>query len=207
VANSTDDHRRWLHPSAERNKAPIRAVLQRVLPATGFVLEIGSGSGQHVVHFAAAMPALTWQPSDPEPECRQSIELWIAHEKLTNVRPPLALDVRDLPWPVEHADAIVSINMIHIAPWTAAEALVTGAGAWLPPNGVLFLYGPFRRYGRHTAVSNDAFDTDLRARNPAWGVRDLEAMVALAHDAGLHLAETVDMPANNLSVVFRKRKR
>lgn len=196
--------RRWTAPAAERNRGPILAVLQRVLPPTGLVLEIGSGSGQHAVHFAAALPRLAWQPSDPDPACRESIRAWIVHMNARNVRDPIALDVRNQPWPIAHADAVVSINMIHIAPWPATGALFAGASEVLPESGVLFLYGPFQRGGRHTAPSNAAFDASLRAQNPEWGVRDLDVVAVRARETGFELVETVDMPANNLSVVWRK---
>jgi SAM-dependent methyltransferase len=173
------------------------------------VLEIGSGTGQHVVHFARALPQLIWQPSDPDAQLRASVGHALEHESrvgdsLVNVREPIDLDVRTLPWSVAHADAVVSINMVHIAPWAATLALIDGARQVLPEGGVLFLYGPFRRHGGHTAPSNELFDAQLRAADPAWGVRDLEAIVELAETAGFALAEVVDMPANNLSVVLRK---
>jgi SAM-dependent methyltransferase len=196
---------RWFTPSAERNKGPILAVLKRVLPQTGLVLEIGSGTGQHAVHFASALPTLTWQPSDPDAELRDSVRSWLAREKLANVRAPVELDVRRLPWPLARADAVLSINMIHVAPWAATGALVSGASEVLPEGGVLFLYGPYRRFGRHTASSNEAFDAALRASDPEWSLRDLEAVVEVAGAAELDLAEVVAMPANNFSVVFRKR--
>ena len=192
-------------PAAERNKGPILEVLRRVLPASGLVLEVASGTGQHVVHFARHLPGLDWQPSDADPRALDSVAAWIAHAGVANIRAPLALDVVNRPWPVREADAVVCINMIHIAPWHAAGALVEGAGGVLPAGGVLFLYGPFRRGGRHTAPGNEAFDADLRARNPEWGVRDLEAVGELAADNGFMLQELVPMPANNLSVVFRRR--
>lgn len=196
---------RWFIASADRNKGPILAVLERVLPRTGCVLEIGSGTGQQVAHFGAALPRLTWQPSDPDPEFRKSVEMWIAAERLENVRAPIELNVLARPWPVTRADAIVCINMIHVAPWAATEALLNGARDVLPEGGVLLLYGPYRRFGGHTAPSNAAFDAQLRAQDPAWGLRDLEAVVELAAAAGLQLAEVVEMPANNFSVVFRKQ--
>lgn len=189
--------------AAERNKDPILQVLRRVLPSSGLVLEVASGTGQHVEHFARALPGLLWQPSDPDPECRASVRGRV--KTLGNIRAPLDLDVVKRPWPVARADAIICINMIHIAPWAAAEALVAGAAQVLGPGGLLFLYGPYRRFGRHTAPSNEAFDASLRARDPAWGVRDLEAVVKLAETAGLALEEVVEMPANNLSVVLRQR--
>ncbi|BCZ81530.1 SAM-dependent methyltransferase [Paraburkholderia terrae] len=192
-------------PSAERNREPILAVLERVLPATGTVLEVASGTGQHAIHFAAALPHLVWQPSDLDDEARASIAAWTAHSSLANVRPPLALDVRDASWGIEAAAAIVCINMIHISPWASAQALIGGAGRLLGPGGVLFLYGPYRRSGAHTAPTNAAFDEQLRRRNPAWGVRDMEAVVALADAAGFDADEPVEMPANNFSLVFRKR--
>lgn len=202
----TSEARRF-SPSTARNRDPILAVLRRVLPATGFVLEIASGTGEHAVHFASNLPALTWQPSDPDPDARASIEAWRASTALPNLRPPLALDVTADPWPVTRADAIVCINMIHISPWAATVALMAGAVRLLPPGGVLFLYGPYRRDGRHTAPSNEAFDQDLRRRNPAWGVRELGEVGALARRGKLDPAEIVEMPANNLSVVFRRSAR
>jgi len=195
---------RHVAPAAERNREPILSVLRRVLPASGQVLEIASGTGQHIVHFAAALPGLTWQPSDPDEAARESIAAWTAHAGLANVRAPLALDVLQAPWGVDAAQAVVCINMIHIAPWAAAQALFAGAGRLLAPGGVLFLYGPYRRGGAHTAPSNAAFDAQLRAADPAWGVRDLEDVAALGEAAGLALEEVVPMPANNFSLVFRR---
>jgi SAM-dependent methyltransferase len=191
-------------PAAERNKGPILAVLRYVLPETGLVLEVASGTGQHVIHFANALPTLTWQPSDPDVEARTSIRAWIAESQLTNVREPLALDVREEPWPIESADAILSINMVHIAPWAATLGLMKGAARLLGGNGVLFLYGPYRRLGQHTALSNEEFDRELRSTNSDWGVRDLEAVAEAALESGLELHDIVEMPANNLSVLFRR---
>ncbi len=191
-------------PAADRNKAPILAVLERLLPDKGLILEIASGTGQHVVHFARALPALIWQPSDIDTGSLASIAAWIAEEALPNVNDPVALDVCRFPWSVSHADAIVCINLIHIAPWAAAEALFSGAGQILPPGGVLFLYGPYRRFGGHTAPSNEAFDAQLRAQNPGWGVRDVEEVEKLGNRSGFTLEETIAMPANNFSLVFRK---
>ena len=189
-------------PSAERNKGPILEVLSRVLPAQGKVLEIGSGTGQHVAHFAAALPGLTFQPSEMDMSRHASIAAWV--EGLPNVRPTLALDLRHEPWPIRHAEAIVCINVIHISPWEATLALMKGAGGILPPGGVLVTYGPYRRDGRHTSPSNAQFDANLRSRNPAWGVRDLEEVASVAQREGLALEETVAMPANNFTVVFRR---
>lgn len=192
-------------PAAERNAAPILEVLQSVLPARGTVLEIASGTGQHAAYFAAALPDLLWQPSDADPRARASIAAWRAHTGLANLLTPLELDVLSEPWPIAAADAIVCINMIHIAPWEAALALMQGAGTRLATSGVLVTYGPYRRGGTHTGPGNEAFDADLRMRNPAWGVRDMEAVETLAEAAGLVCEVRVAMPANNFSLVFRKR--
>ncbi|MGX1097431.1 DUF938 domain-containing protein [Amorphus sp. MBR-141] len=199
----TTDHRLDA-PAVARNRDPILSVLQRVLPEAGLVLEIASGTGQHVVHFARALPALDWQPSEPDPGGRRSIAAWVAAEELANVRAPLDIDVVGGRWPVDAADAVVCINMIHIAPWAATPALMRGAGRLLPESGPLVLYGPFRRDGHGTAPSNDRFDADLKARDPAWGIRDLAYVAAEADAAGLRLDEVIEMPANNLTVVFRK---
>ncbi|MBL8836723.1 MAG: DUF938 domain-containing protein [Alphaproteobacteria bacterium] len=192
-------------PAAARNREPILAVLREVLPASGLVLEIASGSGEHAMWFAEALPSITWQPSDGDDGARASIAAWRAKGKLPNLREPVALDAAAPgTWPIARADAVVCINMIHIAPWAAAEGLFAGASRVLPPGGVLFLYGPYREGGRHTAPSNEAFDADLRRRNPEWGVRDLDDVTALAARCGFTLARRVAMPANNLSVVFAK---
>ena len=199
------DDERQFSPAAERNKGPILDVLRRVLPENGLVLEIASGTGQHVAHFAANLPRLEWQPSDPNAECHASINGWVREAGLGNVRPPLTLDAAQERWPLGEADAIVCINMIHISPWAATEGLMRGAERLLPPGGVLYLYGPYRRDGAHTAPSNAEFDASLQARNPEWGVRNLEDVVALAAAHGLDFVETVEMPANNLSVILRRR--
>jgi SAM-dependent methyltransferase len=193
---------RQFAPAAERNREPILAVLQRVLPPTGLALEIASGTGQHVVHFAKALPKWTWQPSELDPQMRQSIAAWVSETGVANVLPPVNLDVSRADWPVERADAVVCINMIHISPWRATEHLLAGCERLLGPGGILFLYGPYRRFGRHTAPSNEAFDESLRQRNPQWGVRDLETVEETANQHGFALSEVVEMPANNLSVVF-----
>lgn len=195
---------RALHaPATARNRDPILEVLHRVLPPAGLVLEVASGSGEHAVWFAPRLPGLTWQPSDPDSVARQSIEAWRQATAAGNLLPPLDLDVRRWPWPVERAEAVVAINMIHISPWAATEGLVRGATALLPVGAPLVLYGPFRREGRHTAPSNEAFDADLRMRDPSWGVRDLEAVAEAAE--AFDLAEVVAMPANNFTVVLRRR--
>jgi SAM-dependent methyltransferase len=202
--NARADQRRR-HPSAERNRGPILAVLERVLPPAGSVLEIASGTGQQVVHFAAALPQLTFQPSDPDPVSRASVAAWTAETGLANVRPPLDLDTRAPDWGIAAADAVVCINMIHIAPWSCAEGLFAGAARLLPAGGPLVLYGAFKRGGAHTAPSNAAFDASLRRHDPDWGIRDLEAVEALSVAHGFILEEVVEMPANNLTLVFRKR--
>jgi hypothetical protein len=191
-------------PATKRNRQPILDVLRPRLPAGGLVLEVASGSGEHVMHFAGALPHLVFQPSDPDPSARASIDDWARATGLGNVRPALALDAQSPRWPVEQADAVLCSNMIHIAPWQAATGLIEGAGRLLPADGLLYLYGPYRRDGRPTAPSNDAFDRDLRQREPAWGVRDLEAVAALAETHGFDTPEVIEMPANNLSLVFRR---
>jgi hypothetical protein len=197
---------KWSTPTAERNKGPILDVLARVLPNSGLVLEVASGTGQHIIHFAKALPGLTWQPSDPDAELRESIALRIREEHPANVKSPIDLEVTKLPWPLRTADAMVAINLIHVAPWSATLALFQGAKGLLSTGHVLFLYGPYRRFGRHTSDSNAQFDLDLRAHDPEWGLRDLEAVSDVAGGAGFVLAETVEMPANNFSLVFKRRE-
>jgi SAM-dependent methyltransferase len=191
-------------PAAARNREPILDVLRRHLPHEGLVLEFASGTGQHVVHFAEALPSLTFQPSDPNESARASVDDWARTLGLANVRPALPLDASAGAWPVAKADAILCINMIHISPWEATVGLIEGAARTLPADGVLYLYGPYRRAGHPTAPSNEDFDRDLRSRNPAWGLRHLEDVAALAARHGFAAPTVVDMPANNLSVVFRK---
>jgi SAM-dependent methyltransferase len=195
---------RQYRPHVARNREPILAVLKRVLPPRGLVLEIASGSGEHAAYFAGQLPALSWQPSDPEPEALASIAAHRAASDAPNLLPRVHLDVTARTWPVERADAVMCCNMIHIAPWSACEGLIAGAGRVLPAGGLLYLYGPYKIDGRHTAPSNEAFDRDLRSRDPAWGIRDFAEVTALAKRHGLDLAETVPMPANNLSVIFRR---
>ncbi len=201
---TTDDLRRFA-PATQRNRDPILAVLRRVLPATGTVLEVASGSGEHAVYFAAQLPALTWQPSDADATARASIAAWAAKEALGNVLPPVALDASAEEWPVTSVDAVLCCNMVHISPWSSCEGLMRGAGRVLTAGGVLVMYGPFKVGGEHTAPSNAAFDADLRRRDARWGVRDLEAVVDEARGRGFDHVETVSMPANNLTVVFRRR--
>ncbi len=198
----TDDRRSA--PHVARNAAPIADVLRDVLPQRGLALEIASGSGEHVLHFARAFPQLTWQPSDPDPVARRSIEAWRGAAGLSNLLAPVALDARGEDWPVAAADAILAINMVHISPWTATEGLMRGAGRLLPAGAPLYLYGAYRQAGVATAPSNEAFDAWLRAQDPEWGVRDLDDVAAAAEACGLALDTVVPMPANNLSVVFRK---
>ena len=192
-------------PAAARNRDPILEVLRRHLPDQGLVLEFASGTGEHIVHFAAALPALSFQPSDPNETARASIDDWARTRRLANVRPALALDTASAThWPVDDVAAVVCINMIHISPWQATVGLIDGAARALLAGGVLYLYGPYRRAGHPTAPSNEDFDRDLRSRNPAWGLRSLEDVAALAAIQGFGAPTVIEMPANNLSVVFRR---
>jgi SAM-dependent methyltransferase len=196
-----------------RNFEPMLAVLQRVLSGrSGQVLEIGSGTGQHVVEFAKAMPALTWQPTDLNSNHLKSIEAWRRQSGVTNIAPPFALDATDPEtWlggkgrpPSQALAAIVSMNVIHIAPWSVCEGIMRIAGRDLLKGGLLVLYGPFKRGGEHTAPSNAAFDASLRQENPLWGVRDVQELEVAAAERGLRLTEVVEMPANNLTLVFER---
>lgn len=192
-------------PATARNRDPILAVLKPRLPASGLVLEVAAGAGEHAAFLAAALLHLQWRPTDADPDALASIAAWRRHAALPNLLPPLRLDASDCErWLVDRADAIVSINMIHISPWAAAEGLVAGAGRVLPPGGVLFLYGPFVEADVETSPSNLAFDLSLKGRNPAWGIRHLNDVTALAGRHGLDLAERIAMPANNLTLVFCK---
>ena len=200
----TEDQRRYA-PATVRNREPILAVLQRHLPSQGLVLEIASGTGEHITFFAQSLgPGLVFQPTDPDPAARASTDAWMAALGVTNVRPAIELDATSGDWPVTAADAVLAINMVHISPWAATEGLVRGAARVLPTGGVLYLYGPYRREGGHTAPSNEAFDSDLRSRNPEWGVRDVEAVTELARASGFDTPIIEQMPANNLSLVFRR---
>ncbi len=192
-------------PHVARNAGPIADVLRDALPERGLVLELASGTGEHALHFARSFPKLLWQPSDPEPTALRSIEAWRAEEGLFNLLPAISLDTRAADWPVEAADAILAINMIHISPWSATQGLMRGAGRLLAPGALLYLYGPYRQAGVETAPSNEAFDDSLKARDPQWGLRDLEDVVAEAERNGFALNRVVPMPANNLSVLLRKR--
>jgi SAM-dependent methyltransferase len=190
-------------PAAIRNRDPILAVLRRVLPPSGTVLEVASGSGEHVLHFAAAFPQLTWQPSDCNPEALASIQAHAEPARLANVAPPLQLDASAASWPISHADAVLAINLVHISPWRTTEGLLAGAARILPEGGVLYLYGPYRESGAPMAPSNVAFDESLRLRNPEWGVRTVSDVADLAKSNGFDFVERVAMPANNLSLIFR----
>lgn len=189
-------------PATARNRDPILAVLREVLPASGLVLEVASGTGEHVRCFAEALPQLDWQPSDPDPDARTSIAAWC--EGLPNVRPPLRLDAAAAEWPIQRADAVVCINMVHISQWSSTEGLLAGAARILPTGAPLYLYGPYRRIGVPTAPSNEAFDASLKAGDPAWGLRQLEDVTELAEANGIAFEVLVEMPANNLSLVFRR---
>jgi len=191
-------------PATLRNRDFIVGVLRDVLPTKGVILEIASGSGEHVVHFARNFPSLVFQPSDREPDALQSIAAWVKASRVTNARAPMVLEVSQSPWPIASADGIICINMVHISPWESALGLVRGAAAILPPTAPLYLYGPYKREGFATASSNQAFDRSLRDRDPTWGLRDLEAVAAAAQSVGFSIPTIIEMPANNLSVVFRR---
>lgn len=191
-------------PAVARNREPIVEILRGFLPAKGVVLEIASGSGEHVAHFAGAFPGLTFQPSDPDPAARASIDAWTAASGLPNIKPAVALDAARPPWPLSWADAILCINMIHISPWAATEGLFHQAYELLQPGAPLYVYGAFLRAGVETAESNLAFDGWLRGQNPEWGLRDLDAVTAVARENEFSAPKVIEMPANNLSLVFRR---
>jgi SAM-dependent methyltransferase len=216
--NQSPDARQYA-PATERNREPILEVLLQILPPTGTVLEISSGTGEHAVFFAPRLQPRQWIPSDPNPVARASIAAWRERCPTENLHPPIALDARDPVWAVEQEErtkalhgidfeqypivAIANINMIHIAPWSACLGLMAGAGRILRSGGILYLYGPFKQGGEHTAPSNATFDRSLRMQNPEWGVRDLDEVVAAAKAQHLSLIGTYAMPANNLSVIFQ----
>ncbi len=209
--NKPQDARQYA-PATQRNREPILEILTQVLPTDGSVLEIASGTGEHAVYFAPRLSPRQWIPSDPNPLHCASIAAWSKHLPSENLQPPLEIDVRQPVWIVEKEalfatsplTAIVNINMIHISPWTACLGLMAGASRILSSGGILYLYGPFKRDGKHTAPSNAAFDESLRAQNPEWGVRNLEDVVTAASRDNLSLVNVYQMPANNLSVVFKK---
>lgn len=200
----TQDDSRQYAPATQRNREPILAVLREILPKQGLVLEVASGSGEHAVHFAAAFANLTFQPSDPDPAALASIDAWGRESALPNLRPAIRLDATASRWPITEAGAILCINMVHISPWAATEGLIRQAAQLLPTGGPLYFYGPYRQPDVPLAASNAVFDDSLRRRNPKWGLRELEAVAELARAAGLGEPEVTQMPANNLSVVFRK---
>ncbi len=203
------DTRRYA-PATERNRVPILEVLKQVLPPTGIVLEVASGTGEHAVFLGPRLQPRFWQPTEPDPSLRASIQAWREHSGAEAVGSPIPLDVTDTLWPVETLNltdpvtAIVAINLIHIAPWAATLGLMAGAARLLPPQGVLYLYGPYKQAGRHTAPSNAQFDDQLRSQDPAWGVRNLDDVEAIATQHHLALQQVISMPANNLSVVFQR---
>jgi SAM-dependent methyltransferase len=190
-------------PATERNRDVIAATLAMLLPAEGLVLEVASGTGEHAVHFAKLFPTLTWQPSDPDPIALASINAWRADSDVPNVRPAMLLDA-SADWPVLQADAVICINMTHISPWAATVGLLRNAARVLPPSAVLFIYGPFNQRDVPLADSNAAFDSSLRQQNPEWGLRYVEDIADEAHKVGLRLNPIIEMPANNLSLVFRR---
>ncbi|MGB3494004.1 MAG: DUF938 domain-containing protein [Elainellaceae cyanobacterium] len=220
-----DDDRQFA-PATERNRQSILEVLREVLPAEGAVLEVSSGTGEHAVFFAPHLAPRQWIPSDPNPIARASIAAWRSHSPSDNLHLPLALDAREEVWPLESTStqqqrlpaelkdldlerypvrAVVNINMIHISPWAASLGLFAGAGRILPEGGIVYLYGPYKQNGEHTAPSNAAFDQSLRSQNPEWGVRDLSDVVAAAQERHFSLMKTITMPANNLSVIFQRQ--
>jgi hypothetical protein len=202
-AEKMTDHRQYA-PATVRNRDFILDVLCDVLPMTGVILEIASGSGEHVVHFARNLPRLAFQPSDREPEALLSVAAWMKAAEVTNVRAPIVLDASQSPWPITSVDGIICVNMVHISPWDATVGLIRGAASVLPPGSPLYLYRPYKRKGFATAPSNEAFDRNLRDRNPTWGLRDLETVTAIAQSVGFSVPTVTEMPANNLSVVFRR---
>ncbi|BBC73721.1 SAM-dependent methyltransferase [Altererythrobacter sp. B11] len=192
-------------PAALRNREPIADILAEELPAEGLVLEIASGTGEHAVHFAGRFRALRWQPTDLDAAARQSIAAWREERGLPNLLPPLALDAAAPEWPVEHADALVCINMVHISPPESAEGLMRGAARLLPPGAPLILYGPYLEPGVETAPSNLEFDRSLKARDPRWGLRSTEWMDNLAAEAGMARSRRAALPANNIMLIYRRR--
>lgn len=195
---------RRIYPSPENNKGPILEVLKTVLPSSGFVLEVGAGSGQHTAHFAAHFSGLEWQATEPEPDLRTSIAAWIDYAGIENAPAPLELDCREDHWPVDQADAVISSNMIHISPWASCVGLIAGAARILGKGGILYIYGPFSEGGVHTSPGNANFNAALKSRNPEYGVRDLDDVTTLAKDHGFALERRVSMPSNNLSLIYRK---
>jgi hypothetical protein len=192
-------------PAALRNREPIAEVLREWLPPSGLVLEIASGTGEHAAHFAEAFPSLVWQPSDIHSDALASIAAWQEECGLSNIRPPLVLDAASPDWPIDRANAVLSINMVHISPWASAVGLLDGASRLLSTGGSLIMYGPWLKDDLQTAASNLAFDSDLRQRDPRWGLRRVEDFAAAAEQRGLALEQTRAMPANNLMLLLRRR--
>lgn len=199
----TEDQKRF-SPACERNKDVILDVLREVLPDRGTALEVACGPGQHAIHFAAGLPGITWIPSDIDPTSIASTAAWRTEANLPNLHEPVILDATSAEWPVQHADAIICCNMIHISPWDVTLGLLDGTARILPEDGILYTYGPYKVGGKHTAPSNEAFDQSLRAQNPSWGVRNLDDVALEARRRGLHLIKTARMPTNNFSVIFKK---
>lgn len=193
-------------PAATRNRAPLLKAIRAHLPATGTLLEVSSGTGEHAVYLGAALPELRIQPSDPDAAARTIIHEWIRESAVTNVRAPLALDATDPHWPALVVDAILNVNMVHIAPWQACTGLLDHASRLLSDGAPLLMYGPYRRRGHATAPSNEAFDESLRARDAAWGLRVLDDVIDEAAQRGLHCTDVIEMPANNLTVIYRRRR-
>lgn len=202
----TEFNDRQYAPATQRNREPILEVLREVLPPSGTILEISSGTGEHAVFFAPRLAPRRWQPSDLNPVALASIAAWREVEPSENLAAPIAIDARDPVWNIEEPiNAIVNINMIHISPWSACLGLMAGANRILPSGGILYLYGPYKQDGTHTAPSNEMFDESLQLQNPEWGVRNLEDVIAAAENQKLALLKVIAMPANNLSVVFQKQ--
>jgi hypothetical protein len=198
------DGARYIHPSPERNKGPILEVLKEILPASGRVLEVGAGSGQHTAHFAAHFSGLEWQATEPDAGLRTSIAAWIDFAGVANAPAPLDLDCRETNWPVDRAAAVISSNMLHISPWASCLGLISGAARILGAGGILYIYGPFSESGAHTSPGNTQFDASLKARDPEYGIRDVDDVTQAARDHGFELERRVPMPSNNLSLIYRK---
>ncbi len=192
------------HPAAERNSQPLLDVLQRVFPDTGLVLEIASGTGQHAAFFTGQLPGLTWQPTDLDADALPSIEAWRQDSHPDRIHAPVQLDATSTQWPVDHADAMLCVNMLQVSPWTAALGMLSGAARTLGPGAPLVIYSPLSRGGQHTSEGNADFDARLRDRNPLLGVRDADALIEAAASAGLRHEATLDMPANNTVLIFRR---
>jgi len=207
--NKKKNHKK-IAPAVARNRDPILKVLKECMPPEGTILEIASGSGEHAQYFTEALAPCCWLPSDPDQSSLDSIRAWWWDKQLNNILPAVKIDSRDALWEVEKnpptpaIEAMVCINMIHISPWDATIGLMKGANRILPPGGILYLYGPYKVDGSHTAPSNEAFDQNLKSRNPDWGIKNLEDVQECATQNGLTFLKTVEMPANNLSVIFRK---